>query len=81
MTGNIYLEMKLIKDLYSNLYDNNQCTKTFKNVSIRTSASHFNLITLNTSNPLNLFHGTIISILILGTKSLLIGLQSVLMAK
>ena len=70
------------KSLFKSFCYNNQGTRKIKNFqkfSIRKSSSAFNLIILNTSNPLTLLHGqilwkdTIISVLILGAKSLLIG--------
>ena len=70
------------KSLFKTFYHN----KDFKNFPIRKSTLNFNLIKPNISNPLILFHGqtlwkdTRISLLVLGAKYLLIGLQSVLMA-
>ena len=84
MTENTYFEMKLHKNPFSKRFVT--ITKTSKNFPIRKSTSPFNLITLNASNPVSLFHGqilwkdSIISVLISGVKSSLIGLQSVLMA-
>ena len=90
MTGNTYLEMKLLKNLFSYLFTTKTKTlgkqKTSKNFPVKKSTSPFNLITLNASNLFSLFHrqtlwkDTIISVLMVEAKFLLIGLQSVLMA-